>query len=209
MRVCRLSTVVQGTVITCDSFVTGLYGITRRIPDYPHLATTSAFNSAITASAFFGLREYAVSPALAVTIRRTPEQLSGTSLSWSDIRSYHLLDSGISGAATGGMLRGLMGGRRVILSAAITAGVACVGLQRAYNELAVLRIKRIGKELEPSQPVQHSPPFYQRLLYLVGLVPISDEEYLAKMRRKRDSILARIKVLEEEAEEESKQDKNS
>ena len=56
-----------------------------------------------------------------------------------------------------------------------------------------------GKQVnEPSSSI------FQQLLKVVGLVPISDEEYLAKLKRTREVYLKRIVELEKQVEEEKK-----
>ncbi|KAJ7444933.1 hypothetical protein FB451DRAFT_1056111 [Mycena latifolia] len=193
--------------------MTGLYAaFTGR--RHKHLAFASAFNSGITAATFFTIREYFVSPALAVAVNYSRER-SGTEgdkpavdhLSWSSLRRNNLLDSAISGAATGGILRGLTSGRRTIAPGAFTAGLACVLLQAAYNELDIQRIKYVGKISRPPEisVVPTEAPsklsLKTRILALLGVKLLSDEELLGKYRRERDIHLKKIQELEQEMEE--------
>ncbi|KAJ6502385.1 hypothetical protein C8R45DRAFT_818850, partial [Mycena sanguinolenta] len=177
------------------------------------LAAASAFNSAVTAATFFTLREYFFSPTIRLVVdysgqRRTVESdnVAPENLSWSGLRRHHLLDSGLSGAATGGILRGLTSGRRTIGRAAITAGMACVLLQAAYNELAIQRIKYIGRlsqpETGPASSDTTKTSAGSRILGLLGAKPLSDEELLSKFRRERDKHLQKIQELEQELETE-------
>ena len=55
-----------------------------------------------------------------------------------------------------------------------------------------------GKQVyEPS-----SGSVFQQLLKLVGLVPVSDEEYLTRLKRTREVYLKRMVELEKQVEEE-------
>jgi len=47
-----------------------------------------------------------------------------------------------------------------------------------------------------------SEPGFRSLMQLFGFVPISDEEYLEKLRRSREIYLRRIAVLEKQIEDE-------
>jgi hypothetical protein len=47
-----------------------------------------------------------------------------------------------------------------------------------------------------------SKPAFQSLMNLFGFVPMSDEEYLAKLRKSREIYLQRIEELEKQVEEE-------
>jgi spore coat protein CotH len=93
-------------------------------------------------------------------------------------------------------------------------------LQYACNELGIARLRYISKlqeEYKPSFKLQNGKQVYepsgsafQQLLKAVGLVPISDEEYLARLKRTRDVHLKRMVQLEKQVEEEknSKMDKS-
>ncbi|KAJ6630597.1 hypothetical protein B0H10DRAFT_836527 [Mycena sp. CBHHK59/15] len=157
----RAWTVATGTIVTSvgSTCVTGLYA-TFKGTRHEHLALASAFNSAVSAATFFTIREYVVSPTISATVdysrqrgeavaenKATPEHLS-----WSRLRTHNLIDSGLSGAITGGILRGIVSGRRMTAPAAVTTGVACVILQAVYNELGIQRIKYVGKTLSQNSP---------------------------------------------------------
>lgn len=241
-------TVAQGTIITSalSAFVTGLYGITSANPNYGILAGAAALNSGITAATFFGLREYAISPILVSTLpwpqyaRRRRELgltksdaptnstlLEPLSPSFAERRTYKLLDSGLSGAATGGVLRGWKSGPTAIVPGAITAATICVLLQYAFNEAGIARLRYISRhhatsgQPSPTQPLRPSdqhilgsdPPttLTQRLMHAIGLRKMTDEEYLEKTRKTRDYHLQRIAELEKqlEAERGNKSDNNS
>ena len=104
--------------------------------------------------------------------------------------------------------------RRAIVSGAITASVACVLLQYACNEIGIMRLRYIAKmqkenKIQPSFETQNGKQVYepsgsvfQQLLKAVGLIPVSDEEYLAKLKRTRDVYMKRIVELEQKAGEE-------
>ncbi|KAJ7940460.1 hypothetical protein B0H13DRAFT_1938198 [Mycena leptocephala] len=220
-------TVLTGTVIIslASTCITGLYatfsGKTLKSPqNHQNLAAASAFNSAITAATFFTIREYVVSPTIRAAVNHSPQQrgsidnninVASDNLSWSGLRKHNLLDSGVSGAATGGILRGLTAGRRTIGPAAITAGMACVLLQAAYNELGIQRIKYVSKLSQqretsaalPETPVK--PSLSTRILGTLGVRILSDEELLIKFRREREKHLKKIEQLERELEADREQ----
>ncbi|KAJ7685353.1 hypothetical protein DFH06DRAFT_969222, partial [Mycena polygramma] len=175
------------------------------------LASAAAFNSAVTAATFFTIREYIVSPTLGTAVlysrqRRgdTEEPHNVDNLSWSSLRRHHLLDSGVSGAATGGILRGLMAGRRTVAPAAITAGMVCALLQAAYNELGIQRIKYVSKLPQsagvPIPEVPPTPSLTSRILGAVGVQLLTDEELLMKLKQGREKHLKKIAELERELE---------
>ncbi|KAJ7174016.1 hypothetical protein C8R43DRAFT_634420 [Mycena crocata] len=182
---------------------------------HEHLAFASAVNSAVTAATFFTIREYIVSPTIRVAVdssrqRRPNVEGDAGPLSWSSLRKEKLVDSGVSGAATGGMLRGMMAGRGTVAPAALTAGMACIILQAAYNEVRVQRIKYVGKISRPpkSNPVPTEAPSKQplssRILGFFGLKVITDEELLTRLKREREGHLKKIQELEREIEEDIK-----
>ncbi|KAL9715419.1 hypothetical protein Ac2012v2_002082 [Leucoagaricus gongylophorus] len=121
-------TVLQGTLsISALSATTiGLRAIFKGHEHPGFLASSAALNSGITATTFFALREYIVSPVLVHTVpleqyerRRRQLGISQNSLEtdssntnsssphFSSIRNQKILDSALSGMATGGLLRGL------------------------------------------------------------------------------------------------------
>jgi hypothetical protein len=97
-------------------------------------------------------------------------------------------------------------GRRSIVPGAFTAGIACVLLQAAYNELGIQRIKYVGRiSRQPDDsPVQTEAPaepsLKTRFLGALGVRMLSDEELLAKFRREREIHLKKIQELEQELE---------
>ncbi|KIL69998.1 hypothetical protein M378DRAFT_98260 [Amanita muscaria Koide BX008] len=234
-------TVAQGTITTSalSAFVTGVYGIITSHPNYGVLAGAAAFNSGVTAATFFGLREYVVSPLLVSTLpfaqyeRRRHElgyadthcpSNSQPSISWSDKRAHKLLDSGLSGAATGGILRGWRSGPAAALPGALTVGAACIGLQYAFNEASIARLRYASRQSSKDEeasltdtrlPLDHNiallePPssFGDKVLGLLGVRKMDEVEYLEKMKKTRDRHLERIAELEKQLEVESRGDKN-
>lgn len=102
-----------------------------------------------------------------------------------------------------------LAGPRRILPGALTVGIACTVLQYCFNELSVLRLRYVSnlkQETHPGQSTQRASnavfgsPF-QSLLKLFGVIPISDEEYLMKLRQSREIYLKRIAVLEKRVED--------
>lgn len=83
--------------------------------------------------------------------------------------------------------------------------MACVALQSAYNELAIQRIKYVGKLSQQAEtstpPTEVRPPLGTRILATLGVKTISDEELLDRLRREREKHLEKIQELQREIEE--------
>ncbi|KAF8912109.1 hypothetical protein CPB84DRAFT_1957752 [Gymnopilus junonius] len=213
---------------TASALGTGVYTIFRKQPHTGLLVGIAAVNSGITAATFFSCREYFISPLLLLAApwqqysrRRQELGIYASSLpteagSLSDLRTNKLLDSALSGAITGGLLRGLQASRRAVLPGMVTTGVVCTLLQYGFNELTVLRLRYISKLKEENRTAvvmphsrprdasqvstESSTPVLKTLLSFLGVRPMSDEEYLAKMKRTRDAYLKRIAELELQVE---------
>lgn len=114
-------------------------------------------------------------------------------------------------------MRALQAGRHAIVSGAITASAACIVLQYTCNELGIARLRYISKLREENRSLATQPSFrlengkevyqppgtvFQQILKAVGLIPVSDEEYLAKLKRTRETCLKRMVELEQQVEEE-------
>ncbi|KAG6861542.1 hypothetical protein C0995_015275 [Termitomyces sp. Mi166 len=211
------------------AFVTGLYGIAKRSPQYALMSMAAGVNSGVTACSFFALREIVISPLLVNTLpwpqysrrRRDlgishPDDLPAEPPTWSDVRKHNTLDSGLSGAIAGGALRGWKSGPRAILPGMLTIGAVCTLLQLVYNEASVSRLRYIsGLKVKapaneaPATPAIRTKTASERFLTLIGIHQVTEEEYLEKMKATRDSHLRRIAELEqqlaaEKAQEESK-----
>ena len=111
----------------------------------------------------------------------------------------------------------LQAGRHTIVSGTVTASTVCIVLQYACNEIGIAKLRYVSKSQEenkslitqPSSKLQNGKQVYepsgsvfQQLLKVVGLFPVSDEEYLAKLKRTRDVYLKRMAELEKQIEEE-------
>ncbi|KAF8447907.1 hypothetical protein L210DRAFT_3641771 [Boletus edulis BED1] len=149
-----------------------------------------------------------------------------TSLSWADIRTSRLLDSGISGGLSGGILNTWKRGRRGLVPGLTTGALMCTFLQLCFNELNILRIRHVSANpaLPPQRTIHGSVDTGQgsfadpstsagmqmtqvesstshspmdRILSMFGQ-RISDEKYLERLKIERDSYLHRIAELEEE-----------
>lgn len=149
-------------------------------------------------------------------------------LTWVEIRTNKLLDTAVSGAAAGGLLRAwrctllpsflvnltnsITAGPRSILPGAVSAAALCTILQLAYNEAAVARLRYVSKLKETGQmPVAPNPPppdsservpVAKRILTALGLIQVSDEEYLLKLKKTRAVYQKRIIELERQLEAE-------
>ncbi|KAF5330754.1 hypothetical protein D9619_005323 [Psilocybe cf. subviscida] len=187
-------------------------------------------NSAITGFTFFGIREFAVSPILtrlapwAQYVERRKslgiETPSGDTLTEEPVeppslRMKNLLDSGISGAITGGILRGVRSGRPAVGPGALLGTAVCTSGQYIFNEFNLARLRFIARRNEEKvaerattreptfnprtgkQEVQELPRSWtEMILVMFGLVPLSDDEYLGKLKRTRDVYLKKISQLE-------------
>jgi hypothetical protein len=91
----------------------------------------------------------------------------------------------------------------------IFGSVFCTLGQVLYNEMGVQRLKFISRNYSiPSQPLTPSTvsgladpsvpkkPLLDRMIHVIGINKLSDEEYLAQMREKRAACLRRIEKLE-------------
>ena len=101
----------------------------------------------------------------------------------------------------------LTAGRRAVLPAALTGGVACALLQLLYNEVQVMRVTYVGQQQRQNPSTilpKEKSALFPRFLKLFGLSEYSDEEFLTKLKSQRDGHLAKICKLEEEIEAENK-----
>ncbi|EAU88878.1 hypothetical protein CC1G_12649 [Coprinopsis cinerea okayama7 len=185
-------------------------------------------NAGMTAATFFGLREFIVSPLLVhnapwrqYAVRRKergiPKPGDSVTLeesSVADIRSNKLLDTGISGAVTGGLMRGWKSGRKAIIPGALLASTIALGIQYGFNYAAASRIKNLAEERTAPPPAPPTPEqlaeeklswhvrLGNRIVRAFGVEPISDEEFLRRLRTARNKYELRIKELEKEIAEE-------
>ena len=113
----------------------------------------------------------------------------------------------------------LLAGPGAILSGALTAATVCVTLQYAYNEAGIARLRYISRQnakdasssIDAEQPPQtliSNPPasFMDRVMHLVGVRKMADEEYLESMKKTRNRHLQRIAELEKKLEIERRND---
>ncbi|KAF8212058.1 hypothetical protein K438DRAFT_1805885 [Mycena galopus ATCC 62051] len=231
-------TVLTGTAVICNTCITGLYAtFTGKINQ--KLATASAFNSAVTAATFFTIREYLFSPTIRAAfdlsgLRRQGidegDSTAPDNLSWSGLRRHNLLDSGLSGAATGGLLRGLTcephffilypsphfwkptSGPTYHWARSHNRWNGMRLLQAAYNELGIQRIKYVGRLPQAPEVVPletpTKPAVTTRILGVLGVRFLSDEELLVKFRREREKHLQKIQELEQKLEAERDPERN-
>ncbi|KAF9063814.1 hypothetical protein BDP27DRAFT_1426470 [Rhodocollybia butyracea] len=201
-------------------FGTGIHGIITAQPNTGLRTLSAGINGGVSGATFFTIREFVVSPLLVSTApfaqyeRRRKEGSSGSSLEdlkLSEIRSDRLLDSGVSGLITGGILRGFTGGIRTIAPGAVSGGVLCTLLQYMFNESRILRLEYLvhqknNPEPKPSTtsntPQNEAPKWAERLLQAIGIKSLSDAEYLASLKKQRETHLKRIAELEDEIKRE-------
>jgi hypothetical protein len=107
-----------------------------------------------------------------------------------------------------------LGGTRGTSTGMIFGSVFCTLGQVLYNEMGVQRLKFISRRYpirsqlatpstvsglaEPSVPKK---PLLDRMIHVIGVNKLSDEEYVAQMREKRAAYLQRIEKLEARLEE--------
>ncbi|KZT71305.1 hypothetical protein DAEQUDRAFT_666338 [Daedalea quercina L-15889] len=149
---------------------------------------------------------------------------TGEKLTWWDVRMNKVPDTAASGAFTGGVLNAWKQGRPGIIPGMVTAGLVCTTLQLLYNELGIARIRYVSRKLQVQQaPQTHPSPqsspsvshleseptqsLTERIFSVFGWRKVSDEEYLEKLKFKRDFYLRRIAQLEEERENVDREDR--
>ena len=108
-----------------------------------------------------------------------------------------------------------LGGTRGTLTGMMFGSVFCTLGQVLCNEIGVQRIKFISRRYHiPSQPptptvsgLAEPPmpkrPLLDRMIHVIGINKLSDEEYLTKMRKERAAYLRRIAELEAQLEEDN------
>ncbi|KAL1412951.1 hypothetical protein Q8F55_000700 [Vanrija albida] len=152
------------------AFVGACIGVVQRQNPFL-LGTNMAINSGIGGLAFFSTREYLVSPALLALgatpshVRRLGEleaQCAGVPYpapTIAEVRTERLLDSGLSGALSGGGLSAAIRGPRTLVPAAFTAGLIATLLQFSVNSVRVARLEILAKRLEEGKvPVVVAEP---------------------------------------------------
>ena len=104
---------------------------------------------------------------------------------------------------------------------ALTVGLLGSCLQLGINEFHVTRMKYIVSTMSQNQkptpssstpistPEEKSALLWERVLSLIGLKQLSDEEYIAQLQRQRAAALARIAELEATIAEEVSGNKKS
>ncbi|EKM82431.1 hypothetical protein AGABI1DRAFT_124899 [Agaricus bisporus var. burnettii JB137-S8] len=220
-------TIAKGTLTICNATATGISSILQRQDRLSVHIAASALNSAITATTFFSLREFVVSPIFVYTLpfeqyerRRREFDIEKTifatqgvtsgDVNISSTRSNKLLDSAVSGAITGGILKGIKTGTKGILERSAYVGAVCMFLQLAYNEFGIQRLKYISRSNSmetptlptTGEPSEDSRSWKEKALGLIGVRRMSSEEYLERMKLQREQYIKRIKELEREREEE-------
>ncbi|TRM62585.1 hypothetical protein BD626DRAFT_569734 [Schizophyllum amplum] len=208
------TTIVVGTLSTCKSvthaprpaapthppslaaataFITGLHGIWKNRPNYQLAAGVAGLNSGITAATFFTLRELVVSPLLQSDVSPSPPTPTS-------IRREKLLDSGVSGAVAGTLLRGIRSGPAAGVSGGIILGTITTSLQFGFNIVRASRMQSSLRAPETEAELERSTKkrVTDAVLSVFGVFPMTTEEQIASLARKRDHHLVRIRELEEQ-----------
>ncbi|RXW22070.1 hypothetical protein EST38_g3781 [Candolleomyces aberdarensis] len=88
-------------------------------------------------------------------------------------------------------------GRSAALPGAAMASVACVALQYGWNQATMRRLRHLAKLPEDENTAESGQPtFRQRMMGIFGVSQISEEEYIAKLKKTRDIYEKRIAFLE-------------
>ncbi|KAG8908076.1 hypothetical protein FRB99_000520 [Tulasnella sp. 403] len=176
-----------------------LYGLAKRLPPLPY-ASASGLNSGIAAFTFFGLREYAVAPALRAAQFEPPYSTG----------NRHIIDSASAGALTGAILNGARYGRSRLMSGAVAWALTATTLQFAYNEASKV-IYEQPKQITTSLPAHNaaepagsnqengfSDKVMKVMTWVAPVRKLSDEEYLEAMKKKQAAIEKKLVQLEQE-----------
>ncbi|KAL1738376.1 hypothetical protein HDZ31DRAFT_78415, partial [Schizophyllum fasciatum] len=102
----------------------------------------------------------------------------------------NLTVSGVSGALTGGLLRGVRSGPRAAASGALILGGITTSLQYAFNV-----VREPAPAAAPSAAKQR---LTDAALSVFGIYPMSIDDQIASLARKRDHHIKRIRELEDE-----------
>jgi len=175
------------------------YGLAKQKSPLAY-GSMSGFNTAIASFAFFGSREFAITPLIS-SARGTP--FDGHILA---TRTDKLVDSGCAGAFTGSILNGMLYGRGRMLSGAAVWALTSALLQLAYNEASLARTNfasefhrtRTIHEGAPSVPTDAAGFSYSLMSLMTWIAPVkklSDEEYVELMKKKKDAIDRRVEEL--------------
>lgn len=106
------------------------------------------------------------------------------------------------------------GGTRGTFTGIMFGSVFGILGQTLYNEMGVQRLKFISRRYPISSQRPTSPavsglaepsvpkkPLLDRMIHVIGISRLTDEEYLAQMREKRAAYLRRIEKLEAQLDE--------
>lgn len=134
---------------------------------------------------------------------------SNSTVTWGDMRLHHALDCALSGGFTGGVWNTWRRGPHGALTGMVFGSVFCAVGQLLYNELGVQRVKFVSRtSLVASlrRPLPSAPaitelpvskePLFDRMIHAIGFKKVSDEQYLAQMKKERATHLQRITELE-------------
>ncbi|KAI0273584.1 hypothetical protein BC834DRAFT_966089 [Gloeopeniophorella convolvens] len=194
-------------------------------------AASAALNCGVAGVTFFSIRGYAVTPLLNRTsssrheeLEVPPQSLTATdgllnaATTWWTLRTRGMVDSALSGGIMGCVHNLRRRGPRGAAGGILAGSIICTLGQVLYNEIGVQRIKYVSRGLSaaPSLPPLTAPvlvnppepekPLFDRMINAIGLTKLSDDEYLAQMKKQRAACLRRIAELEAEAEADKDED---
>lgn len=92
-------------------------------------------------------------------------------------------------------------GPKAVLPGAVMASLGCIALQYGYNRVAMSRLQYISEHPEAAHPPPPAPSeeltFRQKMMNVLGVSQISEEEYIEKLKQQREKYEKRIRGLEE------------
>ncbi|KDQ60767.1 hypothetical protein JAAARDRAFT_561401 [Jaapia argillacea MUCL 33604] len=147
-------TVAKGAATTSvvTSTLAASYGLLKpKGPPPVALALSAGINGGIAGATFFSIREYLITPLfLSIQDGLTSSPQLGERLTWRDMRMDRVVDTGLSGAITGGLLNSIKRGRGGVMAGFTTGALLCTLLQFGWNEVGVMRLKYISRNLPTS-----------------------------------------------------------
>jgi len=116
-----------------------------------------------------------------------------------------------SGAITGALLTSWKFGYRRALPGAVTSALFCATLQLIGNEFSVWRVKYVSRRQAPNQTALAADDlpaesWTQLLFRSIGFQRVAQDAYLSRLKRERDTYLARIAELEKQIDEEKRKE---
>ncbi|KZV90088.1 hypothetical protein EXIGLDRAFT_771119 [Exidia glandulosa HHB12029] len=179
------------------------YARLRKLP-VREFSYSAGVNSTLVALAFFGAREYIISPALVAAVplsqyRRRRDELEfgskSTPLTWGQMRTHNLLDSTLAGAGAATLASVLRNGRTAALGpASLVGALLCTFFQYTANEIGITRVKLVSSVNQHAAAVAEEPhvPMLDQLKDALGqFTPVQrdregNEGELEQLKRQKE-----------------------